>query len=182
MIQSSARLEIGRRDGSKQEFPLNGDVVRIGRAGDNNLVLSESNVSRYHAQLAPQGMSGYLLTDLGSSTGTFVNNARLAPSQPRQLKDGDTIRIGGCELRFCGVEEVTTGATATQMTGIGTTVGFEATNFAAPPQAIQTQIVTPILRVTTPAGTQDIPIVKNQMIIGRDPSCDVPINFPQVSI
>ncbi|MDZ4870631.1 MAG: Vitamin B12 import ATP-binding protein BtuD [Chroococcidiopsis cubana SAG 39.79] len=181
MIQSSARLEIGRRDGSKQEFLLNGDVVRIGRAGDNNLVLSESNVSRYHAQLAPQGISGYLLTDLGSSTGTFVNNARLAPSQPRQLKDGDTIRIGGCELRFCGVEEVTTGATATQMTGIGTTVGFEATNFAAPPQAIQTQIVTPILRVTTPAGTQDIPIVKNQMTIGRDPSCDVPINFPQVS-
>jgi ABC-type multidrug transport system ATPase subunit len=67
------------------------------------------------------------------------------------------------------------------MTGIKTTVGYEATNFAASPQAIQTQIVTPILRVATPAGTQDICIVKERTIIGRDPNSDIPLNFPQVS-
>jgi len=50
-------------------------------------------VSRIHAAIAHAGHT-LTLADLGSTNGTFINEQRLIPHQPRILRDGDTIRLG----------------------------------------------------------------------------------------
>ena len=68
------------------------DVLRMGRHPDNGLVLADSEVSRDHAELR-SGPQGYALTDLGSTNGTFLNDAQLSPHVPYLLHPGDRIRI-----------------------------------------------------------------------------------------
>lgn len=50
-------------------------------------------VSRMHAAISQMGHT-LMLTDLGSTNGTFLNEQRLMPNQPRILRDGDMIRLG----------------------------------------------------------------------------------------
>lgn len=71
----------------------------IGRAPDNQLVVNDPQASSHHAQILRDGQ-GYLLTDLGSTNGTFVNEQRLVPNLPRLLLAGDTIRIGDTRFVF----------------------------------------------------------------------------------
>jgi len=71
----------------------------IGRAQDSDTRLADPAVSRRHARIVPRG-DGFVLRDLGSTTGTLVNGTRLVGEQP--LHDGDVIRMGDVELRFEG--------------------------------------------------------------------------------
>jgi len=71
----------------------------IGRTPDNQLVVNDSQASSHHAQILCDGQ-GYLLTDMGSTNGTFVNEQRLVPNVPRLLHVGDTIRIGDTRFVF----------------------------------------------------------------------------------
>lgn len=71
----------------------------IGRTPDNQLVVNDPQASSHHAQILRDGQ-GYLLTDLGSTNGTFVNEQRLVPNVPRLLHAGDTIRIGDTRFVF----------------------------------------------------------------------------------
>ncbi len=50
-------------------------------------------VSRLHAIISQAGHT-LMVTDLGSTNGTFLNEQRLVPNQPRILRDGDMIRLG----------------------------------------------------------------------------------------
>jgi len=68
------------------------DAVLIGRAADCQLRLDDDDyVSTRHARIA-RGPDGYVLEDLGSTNGTFVNNHRI--SSPTPIAIGDTVRIG----------------------------------------------------------------------------------------
>jgi hypothetical protein len=67
--------------------------LTIGKAQDNQLVITDPKVSAHHAEIHPAGQ-GYTITDLGSTNGTFVNGELLARGVPRMLNQGDTIRIG----------------------------------------------------------------------------------------
>ncbi|MDQ6675579.1 MAG: FHA domain-containing protein, partial [Chloroflexota bacterium] len=73
-------------------------IVRVGRGADNDLVLSNQRVSRYHAQLR-WVESGWLVYDLDSTNGTWVDQQRVLPSQPRELTLGAALRLGDHELR-----------------------------------------------------------------------------------
>ncbi|HXT21925.1 MAG TPA: FHA domain-containing protein, partial [Thermoanaerobaculia bacterium] len=70
----------------------------IGRASDNLVHLLDEAVSRHHAEVVP-GPRGYLLRDLSSENGIFVNGER-APEHV--LRDGDVIQIGARTLVFHG--------------------------------------------------------------------------------
>ncbi len=72
---------------------LNTPVLRIGRGPESGLMLDHQVISRNHAELRI-GPQGCVLTDLGSSNGTFVGEQRLLPNQPHLLRDGGTFRIG----------------------------------------------------------------------------------------
>src|SRR5215212_834179 len=58
-------------------------VIRLGRAPDNNFILDAPSVSRHHAILSYEHGSQPVLTDLGSTNGTFVNGQPL--TEPHQL-------------------------------------------------------------------------------------------------
>jgi predicted component of type VI protein secretion system len=75
--------------------------LRMGRAPDNALVLTDPQSSSRHAEIAPAyGGNGYQITDLNSTNGTFVNEQRLAPNAPRPLNAGDVIRIGNTNITY----------------------------------------------------------------------------------
>jgi pSer/pThr/pTyr-binding forkhead associated (FHA) protein len=72
-------------------FTLEGDQLTIGRDSANEIVINDAEVSRRHARLTFQG-GKYVLEDLGSTNGTFVNGQRLAG--PRVLKSGEVVSFG----------------------------------------------------------------------------------------
>lgn len=72
-------------------FPLEGEQLTIGRDSTNGVAINDSEVSRKHARLMFQG-GKYVLEDLGSTNGTFVNGQRLAG--PVVLKAGDVVSLG----------------------------------------------------------------------------------------
>ncbi len=75
-------------------------VIRLGRAPDNNFVLEAPSVSRYHAILSYENGDQPILTDVGSTNGTFVNGEAL--TQPHQLSPEDLIFLGGFLLHVDG--------------------------------------------------------------------------------
>jgi DNA-binding response OmpR family regulator len=72
----------------RQQWPLDRTVTRIGRLADNDIVIEDRWVSRYHAEIRREGQQ-YFVHDLGSKNGTFVNGRRL--TGPHLLVDGDQI-------------------------------------------------------------------------------------------
>ncbi len=82
--------------GGKQIIPLNRSVMNIGRRLDNHVVLDDPRVSRNHAQLRLV-KDEYVLFDLNSSGGTFVNGHR---TNQAVLHPGDVISLAGVSLIF----------------------------------------------------------------------------------
>jgi ABC transport system ATP-binding/permease protein len=76
-------------------------VLRIGRATDNDVVVSDLSVSRYHAELRRSSRGGYEIADLGSHNGTFVNGQRVT-SGP--VTEADSIGIGPATFHLVGQE------------------------------------------------------------------------------
>ena len=89
-------------------FPLEGDQLTIGRDAINGVAINDSEVSRKHARLMFQG-GKYVLEDLGSTNGTFVNGQRLAG--PVVLKSGDVVSLGEQIVLMYDAISVDAGAT-----------------------------------------------------------------------
>jgi pSer/pThr/pTyr-binding forkhead associated (FHA) protein len=75
-----------------------GQQVKLGRANDNDIVLNDPKVSRSHALIEWNG-SGFVLRDLNSANGTYVNTTRLAGAT-RLLRDGDEIALSQQVLTY----------------------------------------------------------------------------------
>ncbi|HEY9076839.1 MAG TPA: FHA domain-containing protein [Anaerolineaceae bacterium] len=74
-----------------KEFPLDKNEMFIGRDMTNEIIINDAEVSRRHARLSLQG-TGYVLEDLASTNGTFVNGQRLMG--PHLLRAGEVITLG----------------------------------------------------------------------------------------
>ena len=72
-------------------FALTQNEVVIGRDIDNEIVINDSEISRRHTRLLIQD-GGYVVEDLGSTNGTFVNGQKI--TGPHSLESGQTIRFG----------------------------------------------------------------------------------------
>ena len=90
MLNLSVADSSGRRSVSVPSGPFS-----IGRSADTELQLADGRVSRRHAELF-QEAGAWRIRDLGSRTGTFVNDLRI---ETAELKPGDRLRIGDTELR-----------------------------------------------------------------------------------
>lgn len=84
-----------------KEYPLLKDSVSIGRQDDNTIVIDNLAVSGYHARIDMAG-SAYILTDLQSTNGTFVNDEKIVS---QKLAHGDNIAIGKHVLLFVATEQ-----------------------------------------------------------------------------
>src|ERR1035441_3076017 len=96
-----AQRSIGERPPSAI-MRLPARVLRIGRADDNDVVVSDLSVSRHHAELrkAPQGR--YEIVDLGSHKVTYLNGQRITAASP--LTESDVIGVGLAAFRLIGDE------------------------------------------------------------------------------
>lgn len=76
--------------------------LKIGRSADNDIVLDSPSVSRHHAVLNYENDAQPVISDLGSTNGTFINGDLL--QSPRLLKPTDWVTVGGYLLRVNGRE------------------------------------------------------------------------------
>lgn len=90
------RLRVVQGGSIGAEFALTGPSIRIGRGDSNDIILNDTNCSRNHAELVLQ-RGGYVVRDLGSRNGVYVNGERI---QQSALKEGDTIQVGGTGFQY----------------------------------------------------------------------------------
>ncbi len=90
------KLNINTQSKCKNGYEFTEDVITIGRAPDNMVIIEDGSVSSRHAQMEREGDS-YRLKDLGSTNGTRVNGL---PVKDQVLRFEDKIRFGGVESRF----------------------------------------------------------------------------------
>ena len=90
-------------EGEGRLFTLSdGGVHLLGREGAD-IELDDIKVSRKHAEIGLYGPGAYVLRDLASTNGTFVNGRRV--SEKIQLKHRDLVRVGDTGLRFEVIDE-----------------------------------------------------------------------------
>ncbi len=87
--------------GRTREHSFDKDVITIGAMEDNDLVVNDETVSRYHCKIIQED-SGYLLQDLQSTNGTFINRVRVREGF---LRPGSTIGLGNAEVKFHATDE-----------------------------------------------------------------------------
>lgn len=92
-------LYSGEANPRAKDIQFHKETVRIGRSGDNDLVLRQTNVSTKHATITLTGQ-GFFLEDLGSTNGTFVNKSQI--TAPVRIFSDDRIEIGGTVLTLSG--------------------------------------------------------------------------------
>ncbi len=78
------------------EYPLDTPLVRLGRKKNNDIVISSSEVSRYHAEIMMQNNRA-IIRDNGSANGVLVNDK---PIEEQKLNNGDIITIGSQQFTF----------------------------------------------------------------------------------
>lgn len=86
-----AKLVLQVGTGAGREYPLGDRAILFGRQADSEVHLDAPEVSRHHARLTCE-KGKYLLEDLGSSNGTYLNKTRL--SSKVSVRAGDQIAIG----------------------------------------------------------------------------------------
>ncbi|MFN3704561.1 MAG: FHA domain-containing protein [Thermoflexales bacterium] len=101
MNQNAPLLIVENGQMAGQRWLMDTDVLIIGREpGVADLLLPERQVSRRHAKLE-RTAEGFVLTDLGSKNGTFLNGKEV--KSPQLLRDGDEIQIALCvKIIFVG--------------------------------------------------------------------------------
>jgi pSer/pThr/pTyr-binding forkhead associated (FHA) protein/thioredoxin reductase/ferredoxin len=156
-VMRGARLRFvdGSRAGTEMAVVLVERVVTsLGRASDNDVVLDDRSVSAHHCAITATEQ-GFVLRDLGSSNGTFVNSERV--SGERALSAGDLIRVGleaVCELALEGAARNTMSVHAE-----GAVVGALLPRF--------------VLRGAV--------LRQHRCVVGRDPECDLFLDDPRVA-
>jgi sulfite reductase (NADPH) flavoprotein alpha-component len=92
-----ATLIVQQGSHAGKSFPVSKEAVTIGRVDSTDVILQDPEVSRQHALISWKVLE-FVIEDLASSNGTFVNGERI--TSPHMLKPGDSIRVGQTILRF----------------------------------------------------------------------------------
>ena len=137
MTRPPARLLYSTPEGEARASTL-GELTRIGRAANSDLVIEDSSVSRRHALIQRQEDGAHVLTDLGSANGTTLNDRLI--HLPVVLRDGDRIGIAGYDK---APSFLSTGPVLAEH-GLGTVAEFERTRAIAPDHWIKIALPGPL--------------------------------------
>ena len=100
-VAVSARVTVGHdAEEAVLRFRPGGRRLNVGRASDSDLKLDHPSVSKIHAALVMNREGALLVSDTGSTNGTYINGRRLAYGEARRLEDGDVVGFGDVEVRF----------------------------------------------------------------------------------
>jgi pSer/pThr/pTyr-binding forkhead associated (FHA) protein len=90
------RLIILTKGGRIRQVSVSGRLTTIGRSEGNSLIIDSDLISRQHAVIDWDG-DHYALIDAGSRNGSYVNGRKV---ERQELRNGDMIALGDCEIRF----------------------------------------------------------------------------------
>ena len=82
-----------------QKYDIKG-TMNVGRAPDNQIVVEHPTISRHHGWIK-EDEGAFMVFDIGSANGTFVNGERI--EAPHRLKNGDVVCFGEVEFVFTQV-------------------------------------------------------------------------------
>ena len=162
-LPSYATLHARWVNGFGDAVPLTRPTIRVGRRGDNDIVIDDPTISGAHLEISfAQG--ALTVRDLGSRNGTFVDGRRLPPNQPVPLRPEMTIRLHTIvELRL------------------------QPADPTAPPLAMPAHVVfgprpSPGLVIQGRDGTYQLVMLGDHPLrLGRTPDNDIVIANPVVS-
>jgi predicted component of type VI protein secretion system len=96
LLRIKAELVIKTGESQGMKLRLGKAIANLGRRETNEVFLDDPNISRVHAQIELL-QDEYILTDLGSLNGTYLNGKRIRRAR---LNSGDQIKLGKTELDF----------------------------------------------------------------------------------
>ena len=138
MSSSEFRMIVRTGPNPGTVFELTKEVSLIGRDVTNDVVVGDAEVSRQHSRLT-RTPGGYVLEDLGSTNGTFVNGERLVA--PRVMNPGDLVALG--ETVSLTFDATSPEAAATVAQPAATAEPAKKAPGAAPQPAAQAQSASP---------------------------------------
>lgn len=174
MELSPGKLVLLSEGGPEQEFELGKTRVTLGRSNTNDIILSDSRVSRNHARLECS-TAGCTLVDLGSSNGSFVNEQRV---QRKLLQPGDIITVGSHQLRYdiSGLTEEANMTVIDMEADLDQVLDQEVLPFSI------NETSQPRLVVMTPRRTWEVPLGDvDELSIGRADTNQLILEHPKVS-
>ena len=80
-----------------EKYPIEQELVMVGRSGDAHLQIDDKSVSRVHCELKQSTDGTWLITDMGSRNGTKVNGDAV---EQARLYEGDEVKLGRVLLTF----------------------------------------------------------------------------------
>ncbi len=105
------RLVVSRKGETPQTYKLSSDPVLLGRSESCEVTLAADGISRHHARLE-RTPRGWLVTDLSSTNGTFLDEVKLRPEVAELWGRGQTLRIGPFFMQLEGLGPTAVGPTA----------------------------------------------------------------------
>lgn len=160
------KLAIEDDQGNRTVVNLVRDEYSIGRAEENTVRLTERNISRRHAKLSKNG-AAWVLSDLTSYNGCFLNGARIASANP--VAHGDLLQLGDYRLEL--IDETAR-----------TAAGAPAATVPVLPKS-QSLVGQPdrLVMLVGPAPGAEFPLLGSRLVVGRGEECDLPLNHSSVS-
>lgn len=99
----SMLVQIYPIQGPEHPVELGKQPILVGRDLSCDLTLADDSVSRRHAIIEPQGTT-HLVSDLGSTNGTFINDEAL--TSPHLLQEGDRVRFGNQIFKYVSADKI----------------------------------------------------------------------------
>jgi pSer/pThr/pTyr-binding forkhead associated (FHA) protein len=176
------KLVIEDDEAKRTSVPLTRDDYTIGRKEGNTIRLTERNVSREHAKIrkTQNGASTqlpdspFVLEDMNSYNGVYVNGLRVA--QPQKLQHGDLIQIGDYRiiLQDEALTDAVSGATTQDMKStVPTGVVSRASLLLERPNRL--------VMLAGPTPGAEFPLDDTRTTIGRAEDCTISVNHNSVS-
>jgi pSer/pThr/pTyr-binding forkhead associated (FHA) protein len=182
------KLAIEDDEGNRTLVPLTRELYTIGRRDGNTIRLTERNVSRDHAKLSkrngvPSEKATFVLEDLTSYNGVFVNGLRITHAQ--DLTQGDLVQIG--DYRIVLQDEVQADAAAPASAASATPTAIDEAKVTIPgaPYARVASAAfdrpNRLVMIVGPAPGSEFPMDRELLTIGRAEDATISVNHNSVS-
>lgn len=185
-----AALVIKEPNNRRHMFRFAGPQVTIGRGTGNQLTLTDTSVSRAHARLL-EGERGWVITDLRSRNGVWVNGRRV--QNQYELKSTDMLKIGDYEMIYFGEDSSVVGFRGVDSwepdeedddavtslsesmdamldSALQEEIGLRRERAIIRPMSLKARAVRPGRRTVTFGGKDGLPVVRN---LDLGPACEV---------
>lgn len=97
------QLVVHTPEGSRKKYELGSKkIIKIGKKNDNDIVINDKTVSRYHVEIHKSEDNSYVLKDLNSTNGTSINSMKVKEAY---LSQADMIEIGETQVEFQTYDE-----------------------------------------------------------------------------